>query len=170
MDENPQIQALDRTLPTLPVGPSYSESYKHDYFRQGTTTLFTVLDVASGKVIAQGKPRHQEFLAFLRLIDKETPADLAAHLVLDNDATHKHSKVQAWLDRRRCYHPYFTPTYLSRPNQVGRWFGLTSQRAINRGSFRDFADPVNTIKAFTEGHNARTNPFIWAAMVQPIIG
>lgn len=108
-------------------------------------------------------------LAFLRLIDKEPPADLEMHLVLDNYATHKHPKVKAWLARLPRYHLHFTPTCSSWLNQVERWFGLISLRAIKRGSFRNVTDLVNTIKAFTEGHNAHAKPFIWAATAQSII-
>ena len=170
VDEKSQIQALDRTQPTLPLDRGYCAGYTHDYIRHGTTTLFAALEVASGKVIAQCKKRHrhQEFLAFLRLLDREVPAALDIHLVLDNSATHKHPQVKAWLAQHERYQLHFTPTYSSWLNQVERWFGLPSQRAIKRGSFRNVKELVDTIKAFTAGHNASAKPFIWAATAQSI--
>ena len=144
VDEKSQIQALNRTQPTLPMGLGYVEGYTHDYVRHGTTTLFAALDIATGRVISQCRKRHrhEEFLSFLRLIDREVPAELDIHLVLDNYATHKHAKVKQWLAARPRFHLHFTPTYASWLNQVERWFGLLSQRAIKRGSFRSVADLV----------------------------
>ena len=137
VDEKSQIQALNRTQPTLPMGLGYAEGYTHDYVRHGTTTLFAALDIATGKVFGQCRKRHrhEEFLSFLRLIDREVPAELDIHLVLDNYATHKHAKVKRWLAARPRFHLHFTPTSASWLNQVERWFGLLSQRAIKRGSF-----------------------------------
>jgi putative transposase len=115
VDEKTQIQALDRTQPLLPMGLGYMEGVTHDYIRHGTTTLFAALDVATGAVIAECKPRrrHQEFLSFLRRIDKEVPKDLELHLIVDNYCTHKHAKVKAWLAQRPRFHVHYTPTYAS---------------------------------------------------------
>jgi putative transposase len=115
VDEKTQIQALDRTQPLLPMGLGYVEGVTHDYIRHGTTTLFAALDVATGAVIAECKPRHrhQEFLSFLRRIDKEVPKDLELHLIVDNYCTHKHAKVKAWLAQRPRFHVHYTPTYAS---------------------------------------------------------
>jgi len=137
VDEKTQIQALDRTQPLLPMGLGYVEGVTHDYIRHGTTTLFAALDVATGAVIAECKPRHrhQEFLSFLRRIDKEVPKDLELHLIVDHYCTHKHAKVKAWLAQRPRFHVHYTPTYASWLNQVERWFGIITQRAIRRGSF-----------------------------------
>ena len=170
VDEKSQIQALDRTQPTLPMGLGYVEGYTHDYVRHGTTTLFAALDVATGRVLGKcsRRHRHQEFLAFLRLIDRETPAELDLHLVVDNYATHKHPKVRAWLAKRPRYHLHFTPTSASWLNQVERWFGLISQRAIRRGSFDSVPQLVQTIEAFIEHHNANANPFVWVATADSI--
>jgi len=170
VDEKSQIQALNRTQPTLPLGLGYVEGYTHDYIRHGTTTLFAALDVATGKVIGKcsKRHRHQEFLAFLRLIDRETPPELDIHLVVDNYATHKHPKVQAWLAKRPRYHLHFTPTSASWLNQVERWFGLISQRAIKRGSFDSVAQLVKTIESFIAQYNASSSPFIWVATAESI--
>ena len=108
-----------------------------DYVWHGTTTRFATLDIATGQVMAQCRKRHrhEEFLAFLRQINRQVPAVLDVHLVPDNYATHKHAKVQRWLAARQRYHMHFTPTYSSWPNQVECWFGLLSQRGIKRSSF-----------------------------------
>jgi len=115
VDEKSQIQALDRTQPMLPLGLDYAEGVTHDYFRHGTTTLFAALDIATGEVIAQCKPRHrhQEFLEFLRRIEKSVPSGLDIHLIIDNYCTHKHAKVKAWLAERPQFHVHFTSTYSS---------------------------------------------------------
>ncbi len=171
VDEKSQIQALNRTQPTLPMGLGYVEGYTHDYVRHGTTTLFAALDIATGEVMAQCRKRHrhEEFLSFLRMIDREVPVELDIHLVLDNYATHKHAKVQQWLAARPRYHLHFTPTYSSWLNQVERWFGLLSQRAIKRGSFRSVPDLVSKIQAFIDSYNASATPFVWVATAQSII-
>ncbi len=172
VDEKSQIQALNRTQPTLPLGLGYVEGYTHDYIRHGTTTLFAALDVATGKVLGRccKRHRHQEFLAFLRLIDRETPPELDIHLVLDNYATHKHPKVRAWLAKRPRFHLHFTPTSASWINQVERWFGLISQRAIKRGSFDSVAQLVSTIERFIAQYNDGASPFVWVATAESVFG
>ena len=171
VDEKSQIQALNRTQPTLPMGLGYAEGYTHDYVRHGTTTLFAALDIATGEVFGQCRKRHrhEEFLSFLRLIDREVPAELDIHLVLDNYATHKHAKVKRWLAARPRFHLHFTPTSASWLNQVERWFGLLSQRAIKRGSFRSVADLVDKIQAFIDAYNTSATPFVWVATAQSIL-
>ena len=115
VDEKSQTQALERTQPLLPLGLGYVEGVTHGYIRHGTTTLFAALDVATGRVLAQCRPRHrhQEFLGFLKHIDANVPPDLDIHLVVDNYGTHKHARVQCWLADRPHYHIHFTPTYTS---------------------------------------------------------
>ena len=123
VDEKGQTQALERTQPLLPLGLGYVEGVTHGYIRHGTTTLFAALDVATGQILAQCKPRHrhQEFLSFLKHIDANVPPDLDVHLVVDNYSTHKHVKVKRWLAARPRYHIHFTPTYSSWINQVEIW-------------------------------------------------
>ena len=170
VDEKSQIQALNRTQPVLPMGLGYVEGYTHDYVRHGTTTLFAALDVASGKVITQCKPRHrhQEFLSFLRHIDAHVPHDLDIHLIIDNYATHKHAKVRTWLAARPRYHVHYTPTYASWLNQVERWFGLITQQAIRRGSFKSVKELIHNIKTFAEHYNEKAAPFMWTASADSI--
>ena len=171
VDEKSQIQALERTQPMLPMGLGYVEGLTHDYVRHGTTTLFAALDIKEGEVLTQCKRRHrhQEFLAFLTHVDANVPADLDVHLILDNYATHKHPKVRAWLARRPRYHVHFTPTYASWLNQVERWFGLITQRAIRRGSFRTVRELVQRIDTFVTRYNRTATPFRWTATADSIL-
>src|ERR1700693_866559 len=170
VDEKSQVQALERTQPVLPMGLGYVEGVTHDYYRHGTTTLFAALDTLDGKVIALCKPRHrhQEFLAFLNHLDRSVPAGLDIHLVADNYGTHKHPKVKTWLARRPRYHIHYTPTYASWLNQVERWFGLITQQAIRRGSFRSVRDLIRKVDTYVSHYNASSRPFIWTATADSI--
>jgi len=166
VDEKTQIQALDRTQPLLPMGLGYVEGVTHDYIRHGTTTLFAALDVATGAVIAECKSRHQhqEFLSFLRRIDKEVPKKLELHLIVDNYCMHKHAKVKAWLAQRPRFHMHYTPTYVSWLNQVERWFGIITQRAIRRDSFSSLKELISKIEQFVAAHDNTKAPFHWTAI------
>ena len=170
VDEKSQIQALERTQPILPLGLGYVEGVTHSYIRHGTTPLFTAREIASGKVHTQGKPRprHQECLQFLNSIDQHVPNDLHIHLVVDNDATHKHHKVKRWLAARPRYQVHDTPTYASWLNQVEIWFGIITQQAIRRGTFRKVKDLIAHIQAFTAQSNATSRPFMWTATADSI--
>jgi len=171
VDEKSQIQALDRTQPLLPMGLGYVEGVTHDYIRHGTTTLFAALDVATGQVISQCKNRHrhQEFLQFLRHLDQNVPPELDLHLIVDNYSTHKHPKVKRWLAMRPRYQIHYTPTYSSWLNQVERWFGIITQQAIRRGTFRSVHELVEKIDHFVQAYNKNTRPFIWTATADSIL-
>jgi transposase len=171
VDEKSQIQALDRTQPGLPLKKGRAGTMTHDYKRNGTTTLFAALDVATGKVIGRclQRHRHQEFLKFLREIDRATPKRLDLHLIVDNYATHKHPKVKAWLAKHPRFHLHFTPTSASWLNLVERFFGLVTEDAIRRGVFRSVADLQAAIEAYLEHHNADPKPFIWTAPAADIL-
>ena len=171
VDEKTQIQALQRTQPLLPMGLGYVTGVTHDYIRHGTTTLFAALDVATGAIVTQCKRRHrhQEFLAFLRHIEANMPAQFDVHLIVDNYATHKHPKVKAWLARRPRYHIHYTPTYASWLNQVERWFGIITQKAIRRGSFSNVKQLINKIERFVDRYNTKTSPFVWTATADSIL-
>jgi transposase len=172
VDEKSQIQALNRTQPVLPMGLGYVEGVTHDYVRHGTTTLFAALDIATGTVFTECKPRHrhQEFLAFLRRLDDCIPSELDVHLIVDNYATHKHPKVRTWLAQRPRYQIHYTPTYSSWLNQVERWFALITQRAIRRGSFRSVKELVDKIDSFVQHYNRSRRPFVWTATADSILG
>ncbi len=171
IDEKSQIQALERTQPILPLGLGYVEGVTHSYTRHGTTTLFAALNIASGKVLTQCKPRHRnrEFLQFLKHIDKNVPKDLDIHLVVDNYGTHKHQNVKRWLTSRKRYHVHYTPTYASWLNQVEIWFGIITQRAIRRGTFRNVKDLITCIQKFTDQYNQNSKPFVWTATADSIL-
>src|SRR6202790_1870965 len=171
VDEKSQVQALQRTQPVLPFGLGYVEGITHDYVRHGTTTLFAALDIANGQVFTQCKARHrhQEFLSFLRHIEANIPEDLDVHLVVDNYGTHKHAKVKVWLAKRPRFHLHYTPTYSSWLNQVERWFGLITQRAIRRGSFDSVPDLKRKINEFVEHYNQHPKPFMWTATADSIL-
>ena len=170
VDEKSQIQALNRTQPVLPMGLGYVEGVTHDYVRHGTTTLFAALDIATGTVLTECKPRHrhQEFLSFIERIDQAVPAALDVHLIVDNYSTHKHAKVRLWLAARPRFHVHYTPTYSSWLDQVERWFGLITQQAIRRGSFKSVKDLVAKINRFTQNYNQRCRPFAWTATADSI--
>ncbi len=171
VDEKSQIQALDRTQPGLPLKKGRAGTMTHDYKRHGTTTLFAALDVATGKVIGEcmRRHRHQEFLRFLRTIDRNTAKLLDLHLVVDNYATHKHPKVRAWLKRHPRFHLHFTPTSASWINLVERFFGLITDDAIRRGVFHSVAELNAAIEAYLEQHNAAPKPFVWTAPAADIL-
>ena len=171
VDEKSQCGALERTQPMLPMGLGYVEGVTHDYVRHGTTTLFAALDIANGQVLSQNKThhRHQEFLGFLSQIDKNVPEDLEAHIVLDNYSTHKHAKVKGWLASHPRFHLHFTPTYSSWLNQVERWFGIITQRAIRRGSFRSVKELRQKIDQFVAAYNKNATPFMWHATADSIL-
>ncbi|WP_280474872.1 IS630 family transposase [Nocardia farcinica] len=162
VDEKSQIQALDRTAPMLPMQPGQIERRTHDYKRHGTTTLFAALEIATGQVTAAVTPRHrhQEFLAFLRQIDRAYP-DQELHLVMDNYATHKTPEVKDWLARHKNFHVHFTPTSASWLNLVEVWFGIIDRQAIRRGIFTSVKDLNAKIRAFINGWNDRKHPFVW---------
>jgi putative transposase len=170
VDEKSQVQALERTQPVLPMGLGYLEGVTHDYYRHGTTTLFAALNVLDGSVITQCKPRHrhQEFLSFLKHLDRNVPTGLQVHLIADNYATHKHPRVKAWLARHLRFHLHYTPTYASWLNQVERWFGLITQHAIRRGSFRSVRELVRKIDQYVTHYNRSRRPFIWTATADSI--
>jgi putative transposase len=134
------------------------------------TTLFAALDIANGRVLTECKKRHrhQEFLSFLRLIDKNVPAELDIYVILDNYATPKHAKVKAWLADHPRFHLHFTPTYSSWLNQVERWFALVTERAIRRGSFSSVKELVAKIDCFVAAWNSNAVPFAWHATADSI--
>jgi transposase len=171
VDEKSQIQALDRTQPGLPLKKGRCGTMTHDYKRNGTTTLFAALSLLDGKVIGQcvQRHRHQEFLKFLRRLDREFPEELTLHVVMDNYGTHKTPEVQGWLARHARFVPHFIPTSSSWLNLVERWFGELTRKAVRRGAFVSVPDLIQTIEAFLATWNEKPNPFIWTASVEKIM-
>jgi transposase len=170
-DEKSQCQALERSQPGLPLGQGHIQTRTHDYYRHGTVTLFAALNYLSGKVIALTKPRHrhQEWLEYLRQIDAQTPPNLALHLILDNYATHKHPKVNAWLAKHPRFHIHFVPTSSSWLNLVERFFRDLSQDVISPGSFGSVRELVDSIWAYLDQHNLQPSRYTWRADGQAIL-
>ena len=171
VDEKSQIQALDRTQPSLPMKKGRAGTMTHDYKRNGTTTLFAALNVLTGHVIRECMPHHRnvEFLKFLKKIDAATPKKLAIHLIVDNYATHKHENVKAWLADHPRFHFHFIPTSSSWLNLVERWFREITSKRIRRGVFKNVAQLIETIYQYVDHHNADPKPFVWTATADDII-
>jgi transposase len=171
MDEKSSVQALDRTQASLPLRPGRAATMTHDYKRNGTTTLFAALDVLTGTVIGQCLPRHrhEEFLIFLKTIDREVPRHLQVHLILDNYSTHKHADVQAWLKRHRRFHLHFTPTSSSWLNQVEHWFRDLTDKNLRRGIFASVPDLIASIQTYIDASNADPKPYVWTATAESIL-
>lgn len=170
-DEKSQIQALDRTQPGLPLKKGRAGTMTHDYVRNGTTTLFAALNPHDGKVLAMNmkRHRHQEWLKFLMLIDKQTPPGKELHLIVDNYATHKHPKVKRWLLRHPRFHIHFTPTSASWLNAVERFFRDITTNQLRRGVFKSIAQLEQAIAEYIQSHNDRPKPFIWTASAKDIL-
>jgi transposase len=171
VDEKSQIQALDRTQPSLPMYPGRCGTLTHDYKRHGTTTLFAALSLLDGRVIGDCMPRHrhQEWIRFLRRIDEQTPEPLDLHLIVDNYSTHKHPHVQKWLRRHPRFHIHFIPTSSSWLNLIERWFRDLTEKRIRRGAFQSVPDLIHTIMAYIAAHNHHPRAFVWTAKVGDIL-
>lgn len=171
VDEKSSIQALDRTQPGLPLKKGRAETMTHDYKRHGTSTLFAALNILSGEVIGECKKkhRHQEFLGFLKTVDRMTPVDKELHVVVDNYATHKHEKVRNWLKRHKRVTLHFIPTSSSWLNLVERFFGLITEKQIRRGVFSSVMELEEKIMRFIEKHNEHPKPFVWTKSVEEIL-
>ena len=170
-DEKSQIQALDRTQLLLPLRPGIPARQTHDYKRNGTTTLFAALNILDGTIVSEclARHRHQEFLKFLKKLDKETPSHLDLHLILDNYATHKHKAVQNWLKRHKRFHFHFTPTSSSWLNLIERWFREITDKRIRRGTFKNVDQLVDAIESFIAHHNENPTTFVWSAPAERIL-
>ena len=165
VDEKSQIQALDRTRPLLPLRPGLPARQTHDYIRNGTTTLFAALSMLDGKVIGDCMPRHrhQEFIRFLKHIDTETPHAPDLHLIVDNYGTHKHPRVQSWLQRHPRFHMHFIPTSSSWLNMLERWFREITDKRLRRGTFANVRCLIKAINDYIQNHNQNPQAFVWTA-------
>jgi len=171
VDEKTQIQALDRTQPGLPMKKGRCGTMTHDYKRNGTTTLFAALEILQGRVVGQcyERHRHQEFVKFLKRLDQEFPGEKSLHLVMDNYGTHKHPRVQSWLNRHPRFIFHFVPTSSSWLNLVERWFGELTSKRIRRGVFFSVDDLKKAIDEFMAAWNENPKPFVWTATVESIV-
>ena len=175
VDEKSQIQALDRTQPGLPIKKGRAGTMTHDYKRHGTTTLFAALCTLTGHVLSTCMPRHrhQEWIRFLNLINREVPTDLDVHLICDNYATHTHThthdQVTRWLSRHRRFHVHFTPTSASWLNMVERFFRDLTDKRLRRGVFRSVPEVIDAIDEYIVYHNDHPKPFIWTKKASDIL-
>ncbi|AQL36126.1 IS630 family transposase [Pseudomonas syringae pv. actinidiae ICMP 9853] len=169
-DEKSQVQALERTQPGLPLGIGHIRTQSHDYIRHGTVTLFTALDYLEGRLISsiERQHRHQEWLDFLKKINRETPKNLQLHLIVDNYATHKHPKVKAWLEKHKRFHMHFTPTSSSRMNMVERFFRDITVY-LRDGSFSSIRELESSITTFLALRNAQPTRYVWNAKGEDIL-
>ena len=171
VDEKSQIQALDRTAPILPMLPGVPERATHDYKRSGTSSLYAALDITTGKVIGRLHSRHRaiEFKKFLQTIDREVPAELAVHLVLDNSSTHKTPTIQRWLAAHPRFALHFTPTSSSWLNLVERWFAELTSKKLRRGAHRSVRSLNTDIRAWIDTWNQSPRPFVWTKTADQIL-
>ena len=172
-DEKTQVQALDRTQPSLPMVRGRAGTMTHDYKRNGTTDLFAALNIATGEVITACRKRHAavDVLAFFKLIDKQVPRSLDIHVVLDNLSAHTGPEVTEWLahPRRARWHLHFTPTSSSWLNLVERWFKNLTDRRLRRGTFTSVPALIEAITTWTAHGNADPKPFVWHAAAEEIL-
>ncbi len=171
IDEKSQIQALDRTQPMLPMRPGQVERRTHDYKRHGTTTLFAALDVKAGTVIGQCMKRHRarEFRRFLDAVERNVPADLDIHVIMDNASSHKTKLIRDWFAKRSRWHRHYTPTSSSWISQVERFFALLSEQQIKRGAHRSTAELEAAIEDYINARNADPKPFRWTKSADDIL-
>jgi len=171
VDEKPQIQALDRTQPLLPLQPGQVERRTHDYKRHGTTTLFAALNARTSEVITQFHQRHRsaQFREFLDLIETQVPRRLDVHIIMDNYGTHKTALIRNWFAKRPRFHVHFTPTYGSWLSLVERWFAELTMKRIRRGTFRSVPQLKAAIQEFIEAHQADPKPFVWTKSADEIL-
>jgi len=171
VDEKSQIQALQRTQPGLPIKKGRCGTMTHDYKRHGTTTLFAALNTLDGRVIGEcmAKHRHQEFLRFLRRLDREFPKEIPLHLIVDNYGTHKQPKVKLWLEKHSRFTLHFTPTSSSWLNLVERWFREITEKRIRRESFESVPELIKAIEDYVSITNTQPKPFVWHKSAQEIL-
>jgi transposase len=172
VDEKSQIQALDRSQPVLPMLPGMPERRTHDYVRNGTSSLFAALDVATGRVIGSVHRRHRavEFKKFLVKLDKQVPAELGVHLICDNYATHKTDTIQRWLAAHPRFHLHFVPTSSSWLNQVERWFSELTTKLLQRGVHKNVQQLEADIRNWIGTWNENPRPFVWTKTADEILG
>ncbi len=170
VDEKTQIQALNRTQPIRPLRPGLPARQTHDYRRNGLTSLYAALEVASGKVVGECRERHTgaDFLRFLNILARRYPKrDL--HVILDNSSTHKTPDVRAWQENHPRVQFHFTPTGASWLNMVEAWFGILTRKSVRRGSFDTVGALIKHIRRYIARWNDNPTPFVWTKEPADII-
>lgn len=172
-DEKTQVQALDRTQPSLPIRPGRAGTMTHDYKRHGTVDLFAALNVATGEVITDYRRRHtaKDVLAFFKKIDRQVPRRYDVHVILDNLSAHMAPEVIEWLDEpaQARWHLHFTPTSSSWLNLVERWFNLLTDRRLRRGVFGSVGELTKAMRLWVKHWNDDPKPFIWTKAAEEIV-
>jgi transposase len=171
VDEKSQIQALDRTAPILPMLPGTPQRATHDYKRSGTSSLYAALDITTGQVIGSLHARHRaiEFKKFLQSIDREVPAELDVHVILDNSSTHKTPAIKSWLLAHPRFVLHFTPTSSSWLNLVERWFSELTNKKLRRGAHRSVRELNTDIRAWIADWNENPRPYVWTKTADQIL-
>ena len=171
IDEKTSIQALDRTQPGLPLKKGRCGTVTHDYKRNGTSTLFAALEVATGSVTGRcyKKHTHKEFLRFLKQVERQTDKDKDIHIIVDNYATHKHQKIKNWMTRNKRVFLHFTPTSSSWLNLVERFFGVLTEKRLKRGIFTSVRELEQKIIEYIDNHNETPKPFVWTKSAEVIL-
>jgi transposase len=171
VDEKPQIQALNRTAPTLPMLPTTAQRATGTYLRNGTCDLFAAMEIATGRVIIDIRSQHTsaDFVAFLNKINRNVPKDLDVHIILDNLSAHKTPLVQKWLLRHRRFHLHFTPTYGSWMNLVERWFSALTKKKLQRSAHCSVKELADDIRAWADTWNENPKPFVWHKTAEQIL-
>src|SRR2546427_6278328 len=171
VDEKPQIQALDRTQPLLPMQPGQIERRTHDYKRHGTTTLFAALNATTNEVITQFHQRHRsaQFREFLDLIEAQVPRRLDVHIIMDNYSTHKTALIRNWFAKRPRFHVHYTPTYGSWLSLVERWFAELTMKQLRRGAYQSVSKLKAAIQEFIDAHQENPKPFVWTKTADQIL-
>jgi transposase len=170
LDEKTQIQALSRTQPLLPLRPGLPARQTHDYRRNGLTSLYAALEVATGTVLGECRPHHTgaDFLAFIkRVTGAYRGRDL--HVILDNSSTHSTPAVQAWLAAHPRVHFHFTPKGASWLNMVEAWFSILTRKSVRRGSFDTVRALIRHIERYLVEWNTHPTPFVWTKEPADII-
>ena len=170
LTRRPRSRHLNRTQATLPIKPGKAARMTHDYKRNGTTSLYAALEVATGEVTGACYPkhRHQEFLAFLNALVRAYPRK-PLHVILDNSSTHSTPEVTRWLERHKRVHFHFTPTSASWMNMIEIWFSILTKQQVRRGVYHDVPELINAIEYFIEHYNERAQPFVWTKTPQQIL-
>lgn len=170
LDEKTQIQALSRTQPLLPLRPGLPARQTHDYRRNGLTSLYAALEVATGRVLGACTPRHtgDDFLRFLQQVVR-TYRGRDLHIVLDNSSTHGTPAVQAWLAAHPRVHFHFTPKGASWLNMVEAWFSVLTRKSVRRGSFDTVRALIRHIERYIAEWNTHPTPFVWSKEPADII-
>ena len=171
VDEKPQIQALDRTAPVLPLRPGQAERRTHDDNRHGTTSIFAALEVKTGHVRGQIRRRHRAIAcrAFLTALDVQVPADLDVHVIMDNDGTHKPALIRRWFARPPRLHPHFTPMYASWLHRVERWFAALEMKPLRRGVHDSVRSRASAMRAFIDASTTAGQPYVWTKPADDIL-